>query len=134
VDVTGYVERQSGLKCEAAKSQLWMSVAYFNWDRLKSVGSVQSRVWMETQRLYTIDTVDASMIGRSVNTAIALLQFVASIPFIDYPDDEQNAMSWVATTVPLLIGKGGARQTTVRGVELHLFGLPTAPRLIIGRY
>ena len=134
VDVTGNVEKRFGMNCGAAQSQEWKGVTYYSWDCFKFVGTVQSRVWVETRRLYTIDTIDASMMGSNANTAIALLQFVASIPFIDYPADQQKAMTWVATTVPLLTGKGDERQTTVRGVDLHLLGLPTAPRLIIGRY
>jgi hypothetical protein len=75
------------------------------------------------------------MRGSSANTIIAFLQFVVSIPFIDYPEDQKKAMSWVAANVPLLVGgAGGQKQTTVRGIDLHLLGLPTFPRLIIGYY
>jgi hypothetical protein len=135
VDVTGNVEKRFGMNCGAAQSQEWKGVTYYSWDCFKSVGTVQSRVWVETRRLFTVDTIDASMMGSSANTAIALLQFVASIPFIDYPTDQQKAMTWVATVVPLLSGRpGDMRLTTVRGVDLRLLGSPTAPRLIIGRY
>jgi hypothetical protein len=132
-DVTVNVEKRFAMDCGGVQEQVFRGETYYSWYCWKTAGNAMSKVWVETQRLYTVDTIDASMLGASSNTAIAFLRFVASIPFIDKQADQQRAMSWVESTVPLLAGQGSSKTTTIGGVPMYLSGLPTAPRLIIGR-
>jgi hypothetical protein len=135
VDVTLNLEDR-GLTCSTVQNSKdkQASSKYF-WTCERSEGPFTVFASVSASKLNTVDFIEAAVIqldNPSSSTAIDFLGFVATIPFIDDSASQQEAKDWVGNTIPTLTGEGDVRETTINGIRLVVYGLPTALTLEIG--
>jgi len=82
---------------------------------------------------FEIDFIDSAVIqyaNPSIDLATSFLGFMATMPYDGAV--QQEARTWVETTLPTLTGQGDVRENVFAGVSYQLYGISTAMTLGMG--
>lgn len=137
-DITVNLEDRK-FDCASAESQTdpFTESEYYAWycKRADEAAQITYYVDFNARTLGTVDYINVSilqLISPSNEIASAFLQYMATIPFIGSDEYQAQAKKWVETEIPLLKGEGDIHSTTINGVRMELFGIPSAITLRMG--
>lgn len=131
VEIQKNMEEQ-GFECEVVYEAI-PSDPYYKWECRKETSFELMLVDYWSTSLYTVDLVRASINQFGVSDdsiAYNFLGFMATLPYDG--SNPQQAMDWVATTLPTIYVAGDVREMEIGNVNFQLYGIPSARSLKIG--